>query len=49
MKRLCAIILTLAMMLSLCACTGNGGRTGNKSSNTDLTYEEIQKILEDME
>lgn len=48
MKRLAAILLTLTMMFALCACD-NKDRTTNNSSNSDLTYEEIQQILEEME
>lgn len=48
MKRLAAILLTLTMMFALCACD-NSGKTTGKSTDSDLTYEEIQQILEEME
>ena len=50
MKRLYAIILTLAMIFALSACKDSSAPSGSgPSSGTDLTPAQIEKILEEME
>lgn len=51
MKKLYALILAIAMMLTLAACKESGSGTGTKppSTGSDFTQAEIEKILEEME
>jgi len=45
MRRIITILLTAMLLLSLCACNvGKGASTGS-----DLTQEEIEQILAEME
>lgn len=46
MKRLFALLLALSMMLCLCACDGGKKTSTAVSTDSDLTWEEIEKLAE---
>ena len=47
MKKQIAAIVIFAMLLCLCAC--DGGRKKPASTGSDLTWEEIEKLIEESE
>jgi len=47
MRRIITILLTLILALSMCACSTGKGKAA--ATDSDLTGEEIQRILEEME
>ena len=46
MKRMLALLLALSMMLWLCACDGGKKNSATVSTDSDLTWEEIEKLAE---
>ena len=48
MKKISAFILSMILVLSLCACDSGKG-TGNTASASDLTQAEIDAIIAEMD
>lgn len=45
MKKITLLFITAIMVFSLCACD----RKGSRATSTDITEEQIQQILEELE
>lgn len=46
MKKITLLFITAVMILSLCACDKKGS---NRATSTDITPEQIQQIIEEIE